>query len=105
MCIIGIVESATERIAGKARRNASGTAGRPEGHDDKTHFENCITFGKMWGIMRGEKARRKCKATNRNKHRTFTLALQRLSHSAKAKTRAFRARNDKNRKEGINNES
>ena len=51
------------------------------------------------------KARRKCKATNRNKHRTFTLALQRLSHSAKAKTRAFRARNDENRKEGINNES
>ena len=40
------------RREGKAQRKRA--AGRPEGHDVKKHFENCITFGKMWGIMRGE---------------------------------------------------
>ena len=76
MSIIVIVESATERIAGKARRNEKRTAGRPEGHDVKAHFENCIVFGKMQGIKRHEKHMKSVKLQTENKHRTFTLALQ-----------------------------
>ena len=59
-----------------ARQARKRTAGRPEGHDVKVFLENCTTFGKMWGIMRRLKRVGECKATNRNKHRTFTSALQ-----------------------------
>ena len=98
MCIIGIVESATERIAGKATRNASGAAGRPEGHDDKTHFENCITFGKMWGIMRGEKHAESAKPQTEISiehlhllYKDFRIQRkQRRAHSARATTKIGR---------------
>ena len=75
MSIINIVESKRASIAGKARQARKRTAGRPEGHDDKKHFDNCITFGKMWGIMRGEKHAESAKPQTDYKHRTFTLAL------------------------------
>ena len=77
-----------------ARQARERTAGRPEGHDVKVFLENCTTFGKMQGIKRHEKRMKSVKLQTENKHRTFTLALQRRMHSACAKTRAFRARND-----------
>lgn len=76
MCIIDSVEGKRASIAGKARQARKRTAGRPEGHDVKAHFENCIVFGKMWGIMRGEKHAESAKPQTDYKHRTFTLALQ-----------------------------
>ena len=91
------------RREGKAQRKR--TTGRPEGHDDKTHFENCITFGKMWGIMRGKKHAESAKPQTEISIEHLQVLYKRLSHSAIAKTRAFSARNDENRKEGINNES
>ena len=69
---------------GKAQRKR--VTGRPEGHDVKAHFENCTTFGKMWGIMRGEQHAESAKPQTDYKSRTLTLALQRRD--------AFCARND-----------
>ena len=86
MSIIDTVESATECIAGKARHNASGQPENQQGYDVKLFFENCIVFGKMQGIKRHEKRMKSVKLQTENKHRTFTLALQRRV--------AFRARND-----------
>ena len=42
----------------------------------------------MWGIMRRQKRVEKSKATNRNKHRTFTSALQdaRIPRAQRPKT-------------------
>ena len=77
-----------------ARQARERTAGRPEGHDDKTHFENCITFGKMWGIMRGEKHAERAKPQTEisieHLHLLYKDACipraQRRAHSARATT-------------------
>ena len=69
---------------GKAQRKR--VTGRPGGHDVKAHFENCIVFGKMQGIKRHEKHMKSVKLQTENKHRTFTLALKRRAHSARATT-------------------
>lgn len=61
MCIIDSVEGKRASIAGKARQARKRTAGRPEGHDVKAHFENCIVFGKMQGIKRHEKHMKRVK--------------------------------------------
>ena len=54
--------------------------------------------------MRGEKHAESAKPQTEISIEHLHLLYKRLSHSAKAKTRAFRARTDENRKEGINNE-
>ena len=59
----------------------------------------------MWGIMRGKKHAESAKPQTEISIEHLQVLYKRLSHSAIAKTRAFRARNDKNRKEGRNNES
>ena len=91
------------RREGKAQRKRA--AGRPEGHDDKTHFENCITFGKMWGIMRGEKHAESAKPQTEISIEHLHLLYKDFRIQRKQRRDAFRARNDENRKEGINNES
>ena len=80
------------RREGKAQRKRA--AGRPEGHDVKVFLENCITFGKMWGIMRGEKhaesAKPQTEISQEHLHllyKDFRIQRkQRRAHSARATT-------------------
>ena len=104
MSIIDIVEGATECIAGKARHNGKRTTGRPEGHDVKVFLDNYITFGQMWGIIRRRKRAGKRKATNRNKHRTFTSALQ-DARIQRAQRRKREWRNDNENQEKRRNDA
>ena len=76
-----------------------------KGYDVKVFLENCITFGKMWGIMRGEKHAESAKPQTEISIEHLHLLYKDFRIQRKQRRDAFRARNDKNGKEGINNES
>ena len=77
-----------------ARQARERTAGRPEGHDVKVFLDNYITFGKMWGIMRGgkhaESAKPQTEISIEHLHllyKDFRIQRkQRRAHSARATT-------------------
>ena len=96
-----------QRNASPGRQGATQADNRKvcKGYDVKVFLDNYITFGKMWGIMRGEKHAESAKPQTEISIEPLHLLYKDFRIQRKQRRDAFCARNDKNRKEGINNES